>query len=85
MAATSTVTSCLTLSTKSAAPPLRRMRVLDIAIYGGSALMLASNFRFATEDVDIAELDQPWPDWLMTSSGELPHETAGRASGSTTA
>jgi len=26
---------------------------LDIAIYGGSALMLASNFRFGTEDVDI--------------------------------
>ena len=29
---------------------------LQIAVYGGSALMLASNFRFATEDVDIAEL-----------------------------
>jgi hypothetical protein len=37
---------------------------LDIAVYGGSALMLASNFRFGTEDVDIAELGQPWPDWL---------------------
>jgi hypothetical protein len=37
---------------------------LDIAIYGGSALMLASNFRFGTEDVDIAELGQPWPEWL---------------------
>ncbi|UZE49438.1 hypothetical protein [Rhodopseudomonas sp. P2A-2r] len=24
---------------------------LQIAVYGGSALMLASNFRFATEDV----------------------------------
>jgi hypothetical protein len=23
---------------------------LDIAVYGGSALMLASNFRFTTED-----------------------------------
>jgi len=37
---------------------------LDIAIFGGSALVLASNFRFATEDVDIAELGEPWPDWL---------------------
>ena len=26
---------------------------LQIAVYGGSALMLASNFRFATEDVDV--------------------------------
>jgi hypothetical protein len=37
---------------------------LDIAIFGGSALMLASNFRFSTEDVDIAEIGQPWPGWL---------------------
>ncbi len=37
---------------------------LDIAVFGGSALMLASNFRFSTEDVDIAELGRPWPDWL---------------------
>jgi hypothetical protein len=37
---------------------------LDIAVYGGSALMLASNFRFSTEDVDIAEIGQTWPDWL---------------------
>ena len=36
---------------------------LDIAVYGGSALMLASNFRFSSEDVDIAPLGQ-WPDWL---------------------
>ncbi len=35
-----------------------------MALYGGSALMLASNFQFATEDADIAELDPPWPDWL---------------------
>ena len=33
---------------------------LQIAVYGGSALMLASNFRFATEDVDIVvELNRP--------------------------
>lgn len=38
---------------------------LDIAVFGGSALLLASNFRFTTEDVDVAELGEPWPDWLM--------------------
>lgn len=37
---------------------------LQIAVYGGSALMLASNFRFATEDVDIAEIGGAWPEWL---------------------
>lgn len=31
---------------------------LDIAVYGGAALMLASRFRFASEDVDIATLDR---------------------------
>ena len=36
---------------------------LDLAIYGGGALMLAGNFRFATEDVDIAEI-AIWPEWL---------------------
>jgi len=38
---------------------------LEIAVYGGSALMLAGNFRFATEDLDIAEIEKPWPDWLV--------------------
>jgi hypothetical protein len=38
---------------------------LQIAVYGGSALMLASNFRFATEDVDVSELARPLPDWLV--------------------
>jgi hypothetical protein len=37
---------------------------LSLAVFGGSALMLASNFRFTTEDVDIAEIEKPWPDWL---------------------
>ena len=37
---------------------------LELAVYGGAAMMLASNFRFATEDVDIASLGAPWPDWL---------------------
>ena len=48
---------------------------LDIAVYGGSALMLASNFRFGTEDVDIAELGQPWPQWLTN----VVHEIASRS------
>ncbi len=37
---------------------------LQIAVYGGSARMLASNFRFATEDVDVSELERPLPNWL---------------------
>jgi hypothetical protein len=55
-------------------------KVIDLAVYGGSALMLASNFRMSTRDVDaVAEKDQStvnrlaravasrhgWPaDWL---------------------
>jgi hypothetical protein len=58
----------------------REGKVIDLAIYGGSALMLASNFRVATQDVDaVVEGDQStvarwadaiararnWPlDWL---------------------
>lgn len=58
----------------------REGKVIDVAIYGGSALMLASNFRVATRDVDavaeggqdtIARLAEEiarargWPgDWL---------------------
>lgn len=37
---------------------------LELAVYDGSALMLASNFRYTSEDVDIAELPYPWPAWL---------------------
>jgi hypothetical protein len=44
---------------------------LDIAVFGGSALILASNFRFATEDVDIAELAQPWPTWLTNAVTDI--------------
>jgi hypothetical protein len=39
---------------------------LQIAVYGGAALMLASNFRFATEDVDVSQLERPLPAWLAT-------------------
>jgi len=44
---------------------------LQIAVYGGSALMLASNFRFATEDVDIADIGQRWPAWLSDVVGRI--------------
>src|SRR3984893_9704534 len=44
---------------------------LQIAVYGGSALMLASNFRFATEDVDVSELEHPLPDWLAAVVHEI--------------
>ena len=44
---------------------------LEIAVYGGSALMLASNFRFATEDVDVSKLKHPLPDWLEAVVHEI--------------
>jgi hypothetical protein len=47
---------------------------LQIAVYGGSALMLASNFRFATEDVDVSELEHPLPDWLAAVVHEIAEE-----------
>ena len=47
---------------------------LQIAVYGGSALMLASNFRFATEDVDISKLERPWPGWLAAVVHEIARE-----------
>ena len=47
---------------------------LHIAVYGGSALMLASNFRFATEDVDVSELPNPLPDWLASTVREIAGE-----------
>jgi len=39
---------------------------LQIAVWG-SALMPASNFRFATEDADIADIGQQWPEWLSSA------------------
>lgn len=47
---------------------------LQIAVYGGSALMLASNFRFATEDVDVSELEHPFPDWLAAVVNNIAME-----------
>lgn len=48
--------------------------VLEFVLYGGAALMLASNFRFATEDADIAELARPWPAWLADEVAALALE-----------
>jgi len=47
---------------------------LQIAVYGGSALTLASNFRLATEDVDVSELERPLPNWLAAVVIEIAHE-----------
>src|SRR3981081_3852919 len=47
---------------------------IQIAVYGGSALMLASNFRFATEDVDVSELEHPLPGWLATVVDKIAKE-----------
>jgi len=44
---------------------------LQIVVYGGSALMLASNFRFATEEVHISELPNPLPDWLARTVRDI--------------
>jgi hypothetical protein len=49
---------------------------LQIAVYGGSALMLASNFRFATEDVDVSELPRPLPEWLFRTLRQIASERA---------
>ena len=46
---------------------------LEIAVYGGSALMLASNFRYATEDVDVSPLINPWPEWLRVVVERIGH------------
>ena len=47
---------------------------LEMAVYGGSALMLAANFRFGSEDVDIAALDPPWPNWPQDIVERLAEE-----------
>jgi hypothetical protein len=51
---------------------------LQIAVYGGSALMLASNFRFATEDVDVSELEHPLPEWLSAVVSEIARKNQWR-------
>jgi hypothetical protein len=49
---------------------------LQIAVYGGSALMLASNFRFATEGVDVSKLEYPLPDWLAAVVHEIAEKNS---------
>jgi hypothetical protein len=49
---------------------------LQIAVYGGSALMLASNFRFATEDVDIADIGRQWPAWLSQAVERIANQNS---------
>ncbi len=36
--------------------------------------MLASNFRFATEDVDVSKLEDPLPHWLATVVREIAQQ-----------
>ncbi|WP_413991049.1 hypothetical protein ACMDCR_02730 [Labrys okinawensis] len=47
---------------------------LELLVYGGSALMIASNFRFATEDVDIASIGEEWPDRLLSETRSIARE-----------
>ncbi len=47
---------------------------LQIAVDGGSTLMLASNFRFATEDVDVSQLEHPLPVWLAVVVDKIAEE-----------
>ena len=61
-------------SIRLAVPRLQAGTKLQIAVYGGSALMLASNFRFATEDVDVSELAYPLPGWLAAVVDGLARE-----------
>jgi hypothetical protein len=44
---------------------------LQIAVYGGSALMLVSNFHFATEAVGVSNLEHSLPDWLAKIAKEI--------------
>src|SRR6266481_3217914 len=52
---------------------------LQIAVYGGSALMLASNFRFATEDVDVSQLEHPLPGWLAVVVDKIAEKNGWQA------
>lgn len=40
--------------------------------------MLASNFRFSTEDVDVGYLEQPWPEWLVRTIDKIAVENGWR-------
>ena len=49
---------------------------LQIAVYGGSALMLASNFRFARKTSMSPRLEHPLPDWLATLLQDFADENS---------
>jgi len=52
----------------------REGKVIDLAIYGGSALMLASNFRVATQDVDaVVEENQDMITRLVEDIARVRH------------
>lgn len=53
---------------------VRRGVKLDIAVYGGSALMLASNFRYASEDVDARLVTGDFPEWLKEAVARIGAE-----------
>ncbi|WP_315921838.1 hypothetical protein [Mesorhizobium sp. SP-1A] len=45
--------------------------IIEILVYGGSALMFASNFRYSTGDVDIASLGDSKPEWFDAAVAEI--------------
>ena len=59
---------------KVGAAAVDNRETLEMAVYGGSALMLASNFRYSSEDVDIVVLDKPWPAWLERVVADIAAE-----------
>jgi hypothetical protein len=64
-------TNCLRPSTTLQKRPLRPVPDWTLPFSEASALLLASNFRFTTEDVDIAELGVPWPQWLIDAVAQI--------------
>lgn len=45
--------------------------IIDITVYGGSALMFSSNFRYATGEVHIAPLGEAKPEWFDDAVAEI--------------
>ncbi len=46
-------------------------KIIDLAVYGGSCLMLVSNFRQASQDIDaVAATDQPFVDRIAAKIAE---------------
>src|SRR3981081_3884129 len=51
---------------------------LQIAVYGGSALMLGSNFPFAPDSLEVPGPEPPRPDWLAAVVHEVAAENRWR-------